>query len=62
MLRRVLIAICVGILVAIVVYVIGLFIALLPGAQSIGSYIVGVSALLGVLAAVWYFLTNRSVV
>lgn len=62
MLKRIILAVLVGIVTAVVVYIIGLVIALLPGAEAIGQYILGVSVLLGVVAAVYYFLTNKTVV
>ncbi len=61
MIQRVLIAVLVGIVVAILVYVIGLGIALVPGVAVIGVFLQNVAWLLGVAAGIYYFVSGRTV-
>ena len=61
MVTRVLFAVLVGIVVAILIYVIGMGIALVPGLSAIGGFLQAVSWLLGVAAGIWYFVSGRSV-
>ncbi len=61
MIQRVLIAVLVGIVVAILVYVIGLGIALVPGIAVIGVFLQNVAWLLGVAAGIYYYISGRTV-
>ena len=61
MIQRVLIAVLVGIVVAILVYVIGLGIALVPGVAVIGVFLQNVAWLLGLAAGIWYYISGRTV-
>ncbi len=61
MIARALIAVLVGIVVAILIYVLGAGIALVPGIAAIGVFLQNVSWLLGVAAGIYYFVSGRSV-
>lgn len=60
MVQRILMAVLVGIVTGIVVYIIGMGVALLPGADAIGAFIMGIAWLLGLVAAIWFYLTGRN--
>lgn len=61
MISRVLISVLVGIVVAILVYVLGAGIALVPGIAAIGVFLQNVSWFLGVASGIWYFVSGRTV-
>lgn len=59
MLSRAILAIIVGVVTAIVVAVIGLILVKI-GLEQIGSFIKGISGLIGLLAGLWYFVTGQT--
>jgi len=59
-LSRIILSIVVGVVTWGVVFLIGLIIALIPGAQPIGAFIQGVSGIVGLIAGVVYFITGKT--
>lgn len=57
MLRRVLLALLYGVITALAVYVVGLVVALLV--PSIGSFIESIAGIIGLIAAIFFFLQGR---
>lgn len=58
MLSRVITAIIVGIVTALVVYLIGILVS--PVSAAIGGFLESISYIAGLLAGLWYFFANRS--
>ena len=52
-------AVLVGIVTGILVYIIGMVVDFL-GADAIGAFIMGIAWLLGAVAAIWFYLTGRN--
>ncbi len=61
MVSRILTAVVVGVVTAIVVYLVGLVLVEV-NVESIGSFVKNISGLLGLLAAIYYFVTGRRAV
>lgn len=59
MIKQVVLAIVVGIVTAIVVALLGTVLVEV-GVVTIGNFLKGIATVLGILAAVWYFFTNRT--
>ena len=62
LLKRIVIAIIIGIVTALVVYLIGLLVALLPVVGVVGEFLKNVSGLFGLIAGIYYFVTNKTLV
>lgn len=60
LLKRILLAILIGIVAAGVTFLIGLVLTLIPFAQPVGMFIQAVSPVVGVIAGLWYFITGRN--
>lgn len=59
MLKRLILAILVGIATALVVYLIGVVLALLPVVAPLGVVLQGLAWIFGIVAGVWFFLTGE---
>lgn len=59
MLSRIALAVVVGVITALVVALIG-YILVEVGLVSIGGFVKGISALVGLLAGVWFFFTGQT--
>lgn len=59
MLKRVLLAVLVGIVAALVTLLVG-HILVEVGVEQIGAFVKGVAVLVGLIAGVWYFLTGQT--
>lgn len=57
---RVLVAVVVGIVAALLTALVGIIVAEL-GSGDVGRFLQGISWLVGVLAGVWYYFTGRTV-
>lgn len=61
MLQRVLLAAVVGVVTALVVALVGVILTEV-GFNSVGDFVKGASAVVGLLSAVWYFFTQQTLV
>lgn len=63
MLRRIIISVIVGVAVTLACILVGNLLAALnfPVAVTVGNFLENYSGLIGVLAGLWYFFTNRVV-
>lgn len=62
MISRILIAIVVGIITALVTYGLGIILTLLPVVGPVGEFLKAVSAIVGVIAGIFYFVNQRRLV
>jgi len=58
---RIILSIVIGLVSWGLTYLLGLVIGLIPFISPIGGFIMFVSPLVGLLAGIWYFFTNRTV-
>lgn len=61
MLKRILLSILVGIATGIVVYIIGALLSVLPVVAGLGAIIKGLSVICGVVGAIIFFITGRTI-
>lgn len=59
MLSKVAMSVVVGVITALVTALIGIVLVSV-GVHDIGEFVKGIAPLVGLLAGVWYFFTNRS--
>lgn len=59
MLRQLILAVCVGVVTAIVVALIGV-VLVMAHLVEVGNFVKGISAIVGLIAGVWYFFTNQT--
>lgn len=59
-LKRIFIAFLVGVVTGIVIYVIGAGIELFPPISVIGIFLKSVAVLLGIAAAIWFYVSGKS--
>ena len=59
MLKQLVLAVVVGVITALVVALVGVILVEV-GVVQIGNFVKGAATIVGILAAVWYFFTNRT--
>lgn len=61
MLKRIVISVLIAIAVGIVVYLIGVLLSTATPLVALGSILEGFAWLLGLIAGIWFFVTNENV-
>ena len=59
MLKRLILAILVGIATALVVFLVGVLLALIPFVAPVGVALQGLAWVFGIVAGIWFFLTGQ---
>jgi len=57
---RIILAVVIAVVAWVVTYLVGLLITLVPFIAVIGEFIKGISVIVGILAGVWYAVTQKN--
>ena len=62
MIKRVIMSILVGVITALIVFVIGALISVIPVIAPVGEVLKWLAPVFGLVAGIWYFLSGRTLV